>query len=71
MLRIDGITKIFGGLTALEDVSLFVNKGSITGTRRHQVMFIWKRKTFLFMRRKCWRGLVLCVPSKMLNFSDR
>ena len=31
MLRLNGITKIFGGLTALEDVSLEVKKGSITG----------------------------------------
>ena len=31
MLRLDGINKIFGGLTALEDVSLSVTKGSITG----------------------------------------
>ena len=31
MLRLDGITKIFGGLTALEAVSLEVKKGSITG----------------------------------------
>src|SRR5512137_1064774 len=31
MLRLEGITKIFGGLTALEDVSLAVKKGSITG----------------------------------------
>jgi branched-chain amino acid transport system ATP-binding protein len=31
MLRLSGITKIFGGLTALEDVSLSVAKGSITG----------------------------------------
>jgi branched-chain amino acid transport system ATP-binding protein len=31
MLRLDGITKIFGGLTALTDVSLTVKKGSITG----------------------------------------
>jgi branched-chain amino acid transport system ATP-binding protein len=31
MLRLDSITKIFGGLTALEDVSLSVTRGSITG----------------------------------------
>ena len=31
MLRLEGISKIFGGLTALEDVSLSVTKGSITG----------------------------------------
>ena len=31
MLRLESITKIFGGLTALEDVSLGVRKGSITG----------------------------------------
>jgi len=31
MLKLNGVTKIFGGLTALEDVSLEVQKGSITG----------------------------------------
>jgi branched-chain amino acid transport system ATP-binding protein len=31
MLKLDGITKIFGGLTALTDVSLEVRKNSITG----------------------------------------
>lgn len=31
MLRLDGITKRFGGLTALEDVSFSVKKGTITG----------------------------------------
>lgn len=31
MLKLDGITKVFGGLTALEDVSFSVNAGSITG----------------------------------------
>jgi branched-chain amino acid transport system ATP-binding protein len=31
MLRIDNITKIFGGLTALDDISLAVKAGSITG----------------------------------------
>ena len=31
MLRLNGITKIFGGLTALEDVSFCVDVGSITG----------------------------------------
>ncbi len=31
MLRLNGITKIFGGLTALEDVSLSIAGGSITG----------------------------------------
>ena len=31
MLRLDGINKLFGGLTALEDVSLSVTRGSITG----------------------------------------
>ena len=31
MLRLDGINKLFGGLTALEDVSLSVTKRSITG----------------------------------------
>ena len=31
MLRLNGITKIFGGLTALEDVSFSVADGSITG----------------------------------------
>jgi ABC-type branched-subunit amino acid transport system ATPase component len=31
MLRINNITKIFGGVTALTDVSLSVKKGSITG----------------------------------------
>lgn len=31
MLRLNGITKNFGGLTALEDVSLSVKEGSITG----------------------------------------
>jgi len=31
MLRLNGITKVFGGLTALEDVSFSVNDGSITG----------------------------------------
>lgn len=31
MLRLNGITKMFGGLTALEDVSFSVSEGSITG----------------------------------------
>ncbi len=31
MLRLSGITKVFGGLTALEDVSFTVGKGTITG----------------------------------------
>ncbi len=31
MLKVNNITKIFGGLTALEDVSLSVCRGSITG----------------------------------------
>jgi len=31
MLRLNGITKMFGGLTALEDVSFSVKEGSITG----------------------------------------
>jgi len=31
MLRLNGITKVFGGLTALEDVSFSVAAGSITG----------------------------------------
>ncbi|MFA5324440.1 MAG: ABC transporter ATP-binding protein [Smithella sp.] len=31
MLRLSGITKMFGGLTALEDVSFCVEDGSITG----------------------------------------
>jgi len=31
MLKLNGITKMFGGLTALEDVSLEVKKDSITG----------------------------------------
>jgi len=31
MLRLNGITKVFGGLTALEDVSFAVAEGSITG----------------------------------------
>jgi len=31
MLDLTGITKTFGGLTALEDVSLTINKGEITG----------------------------------------
>jgi branched-chain amino acid transport system ATP-binding protein len=31
MLRLNGITKTFGGLTALENVSLSINPGSITG----------------------------------------
>jgi branched-chain amino acid transport system ATP-binding protein len=31
MLRVNGITKVFGGLTALEDVSFSVAVGSITG----------------------------------------
>lgn len=31
MLRVEGITQIFGGLTALEDVSFSVAPGSITG----------------------------------------
>ena len=31
MLKLNGITKIFGGLIALEDVSLSVAGGSITG----------------------------------------
>jgi len=31
MLKLNGITKIFGGLTALEDVSFSVEDGSITG----------------------------------------
>lgn len=31
MLRLNGITKVFGGLTALEDISFQVAKGSITG----------------------------------------
>ncbi len=31
MLELKGITKIFGGLTALEDVSLTIKKGEITG----------------------------------------
>lgn len=31
MLRLEGINKIFGGLTALEDVSFSVTQGSITG----------------------------------------
>ncbi len=31
MLRVEGVTQIFGGLTALEDVSFRVGKGAITG----------------------------------------
>ncbi len=31
MLRLNGITKVFGGLTALEDVSFSVTGESITG----------------------------------------
>ncbi len=31
MLRVEGITQIFGGLTALEDISFTVAKGLITG----------------------------------------
>ncbi|MEI8356109.1 MAG: ABC transporter ATP-binding protein [Deltaproteobacteria bacterium] len=31
MLRLEGITKIFGGLTALENVSFSIKKGEITG----------------------------------------
>ncbi len=31
MLEMFGITKVFGGLTALEDVSLSIKRGSITG----------------------------------------
>ncbi|KQC09553.1 MAG: ABC transporter ATP-binding protein [Smithella sp. SDB] len=31
MLRLDGITKVFGGLTALEDISFSINEGLITG----------------------------------------
>jgi branched-chain amino acid transport system ATP-binding protein len=31
MLRVEGLTKIFGGLTALEDVSFSIKKGEITG----------------------------------------
>ena len=31
MLKLNGITKVFGGLTALEDVSFAVEGGSITG----------------------------------------
>jgi branched-chain amino acid transport system ATP-binding protein len=31
MLRLNGITKVFGGLTALEDISLTVKDGTITG----------------------------------------
>jgi len=31
MLRLEGITKVFGGITALEDVSFTVRKGTITG----------------------------------------
>lgn len=31
MLEVIGITQIFGGVTALEDVSFFINKGEITG----------------------------------------
>ena len=31
MLEVSGITQIFGGVTALEDVSFTINKGDITG----------------------------------------
>jgi ABC-type branched-subunit amino acid transport system ATPase component len=31
MLRINNVTKIFGGLTALDDVSISIEKGNITG----------------------------------------
>jgi branched-chain amino acid transport system ATP-binding protein len=31
MLEVSGITQIFGGVTALEDVSFAINKGEITG----------------------------------------
>jgi branched-chain amino acid transport system ATP-binding protein len=31
MLEVSGITQIFGGVTALEDVSFSINKGEITG----------------------------------------
>lgn len=31
MLRVEGITQVFGGLTALEDISFTVGKGSVTG----------------------------------------
>jgi branched-chain amino acid transport system ATP-binding protein len=31
MLEVSGITQIFGGVTALEDVSFFIAKGEITG----------------------------------------
>lgn len=31
MLRVEGVTQIFGGITALEDVSFTIRKGEITG----------------------------------------
>ena len=31
MLRIESVTKVFGGVTALNDVSLFIARGEITG----------------------------------------
>ncbi|MBC7962863.1 MAG: ATP-binding cassette domain-containing protein, partial [Steroidobacteraceae bacterium] len=31
MLEVSGITQIFGGVTALEDVSFRINRGDITG----------------------------------------
>lgn len=31
MLEVSGITQIFGGVTALEDVSFSIKKGDITG----------------------------------------
>ena len=87
MLKLKSISKIFGGLTALEDVSLSVKKDSITGiigpngagktTLFNIITGLYTQTTgevYLGDKNISFfapEALASCAPSKMSNSSGR